>query len=211
MKSFLAVLALTAVGTLPATADTIVDHWAEVTPPAPPQVLNVLVKPKTTAYLVLDMQTNICSAQVRPACVSAVPAMAAFLARARAAGMPVVYSNTPRASRSDIVAPLAPEASEPSVKASVDKFHGTDLDRILKAKGVDTVIVCGVTAFGAVLFTATAAAERGYKVILPVDCMPGGSPYEEQMTAYTVARGPGTARASKLTTLAGITFAYPGQ
>ena len=212
MKAFLAAaVALASATAAPASARTVLDQWRAVQPPAQPEVQPVSVNPATTAYLVLDMQANICNVERRPHCVDAVGPMTDFLSRARAAGMPVVYSATPTAARSDILAPLAPKDAEPIVKASVDKFHGTDLDQILKQKGVDTVIVCGVTAYGAVLFTATEAAVRGYKVILPVDCMPGGSLYEEQMTVYTVTQGPGTARASKLTTLAGITFAYPGQ
>jgi len=206
MKAFLAVLAVATAAAAPASARTVLDQWRAVQPPAQPEVQPVSVNPATTAYLVLDMQANICNVERRPHCVDAVAPMADFLSRARAAGMPVVYSATPTAARSDILASLAPKDSDPIVNASVDKFHGTDLDQILKAKGVDTVIVCGVTAYGAVLFTATEAAVRGYKVILPVDCMPGGSFYEEQATVFTLTTGPGTARATTLTSLGDITI-----
>ncbi len=205
MRALFSAIAL-ALAAAPVTAGTVVDQWSEVKPPAKPELQAVTVKAATTAYLVLDMQNNSCNAERRPRCVEAVPAMADFLAKARAAGMPVVYSNTPSASFADIVTPLAPKGPEPGVKASVDKFHGTDLDQILKDKGVDTVIVCGTTSFGAVLFTATEAAVRGYKVVLPTDCMPGSSLYEEQMTLWTIMNGPGTRRATKASMLGDITI-----
>lgn len=206
MKAFLAAATMALAAAAPASARTVLDQWRAVQPPAQPQAQPVSVNPATTAYLVLDMQANICNAQSRPHCVDAVGPMADFLSRARAAGLPVVYSATPSAARGDILAPLAPKESEPIVRASVDKFHGTELDQILKQKGVDTVIVCGVTAYGAVLFTATEAAVRGYKVILPADCMPGSSFYEEQATVFTLTTGPGTARATTLTSLGEITI-----
>jgi nicotinamidase-related amidase len=86
----------------------------------------------------------------------------------------VFYSNTGGGSRETILLPVAPKDDEPIVKVSVNKFFGTKLDEYLKAKNVKTVIVCGTTAFGAVLHTATGAALYGYKVVLPVDCVPGG-------------------------------------
>jgi nicotinamidase-related amidase len=74
----------------------------------------------------------------------------------------------------------------------------------LKTKNVKTVIVCGTSAFGAALHTATAAAQQGYKVVLPVDCVPGESLYEEQATVWSLMNGPGTVRVIKATTLEAI-------
>jgi len=206
MKMITAAAALATATSAPVWAGSIVEDWARAEAPKPVETQPVTVKAATTALLILDMQNNSCNADRRPRCVDAIGPTEDFLARARAAKMPVVYSNTSSASRDDIVAPLAPQDAEPGVKASVDKFYGTDLDKILKDAGVDTVIVCGTTSFGAVLFTATEAALRGYKVVQPVDCMPGSSLYEEQMTLWTIANGPGTRRAATVTTLGGITI-----
>jgi len=117
-----------------------------------------------------------------------------FLEKARSAHMAVFFSNTGGGSRQTILPPVAPRDDEPIVKASVNKFFGTKLDEYLKAKNVKTVIVCGTTAFGAALHTATGAAQHGYKVVLPVDCVPGGSLYEEQATVWSLINGPGTGR-----------------
>ena len=53
----------------------------------------------------------------------------------------------------------------------VDKFLGTDLEKILKDKGIATVIIVGTAAHGAVLYTGSGAAMRGMNVIVPVDGM----------------------------------------
>ena len=204
MKSISIAFALLMAAAAPSLAANIVELWDDAEPPPKPDLQPVSVKAATTALLILDMQENSCNAERRPRCVEAVPAMADFLAKARSAGMPVVYSNTSSGSREVILSALKPQDSEPSVKASVNKFYGTDLHNILKEKGVDTVIVCGTTSFGAALHTATGAATRGYNVVFPVDCVPGSSLYEEQLTVWSVINGPGTRRATTATTLDAI-------
>ena len=188
----------------PATAATVVEAWDQVQAPPAPVLSPVSVSAADTALLLLDVETLTCNQERRPRCVAAVPGMAAFLGRARSAHMPVLYSNTPMGSRETMLAPVRPQDDEPIVKASVNKFFGTRLDDELKARNVKTVIVCGTTAFGAVLHTATAAAQYGYRLVVPADCMPGGSLYEEQSTLWSLLNGPGTARAITATTLDGI-------
>lgn len=120
--------------------------------------------------------------------------------------MAVIYSLTRSADRSDIRKELAPVAGEPIVKSGVDKFFGTDLEKILKTKGIQTVILAGTSAHGAVLHTATGAALRGLKVIVPVDAMSAGDPYAEQYTAWHLVNGPGTRRQTTLTRISLIRF-----
>ena len=71
-----------------------------------------------------------------------------------------------------------------------DKFMNTDLDKILKEKGIKTVIVVGTSGEGAVLNTAAGAALRGYKVIVPVDGVSSTNPYAEQYTAWHLTNAP---------------------
>ena len=47
----------------------------------------------------------------------------------------------------------------------------TDLEKILNDKGIKTVVVAGTAAQGAVPNTASQAAFRGRRVIVPVDGM----------------------------------------
>ena len=75
--------------------------------------------------------------------------------------------------------------------ASVDKFTNTDLEKILKAKGIQTVIVSGTAAHGAVLYGGSLAAVKGFKVIVPVDLMSSEDLYYEQATAWLLAKGTG--------------------
>lgn len=187
-----------------ATAASIIDLWDQVPAPPPPKLVAISVKANETALLLLDIEEATCNQQNRPRCLAAVPAMARFLEKARTAHLPVFYSNTSRGSRATILAPVAPRDDEPIVKASVNKFFDTSLNDYLKAKNVKTVIVCGTTASGAALHTATGAAQYGYKVVLPVDCVPGGSLYEEQASVWSLINGPGTARVLTPTTLDAI-------
>jgi len=167
--------------------------WSQVQPPDRPSIGPVAVDPAVTALLVLDMEELTCNAQRRPRCLSTVPRIADLMRRARAAGLPVVHSRTPK--RTPFLHEVKPRDGEPVVASSVDKFWNTDLEKILKDKGVTTVIVTGTAAHGAVLHTATAAGFRGMKVILPVDCLSAEDLYAEQATVRLLLTGPGTRRA----------------
>jgi nicotinamidase-related amidase len=182
----------------------IVEQWEQVKAPPVPVLAAPSVKAVDTALLLLDIEQLTCNQESRPRCVAAVPAMATFLARARSAHLPVLYSNTGRGSRETILAPVTPKDDEPIVKSTVNKFLGTKLDEYLKAKNIKTVIVCGTSASGAALHTATGAAQAGYQVIVPVDCVTGSSLYEEQASVWTLLNGPGTARVTTATTLEAI-------
>ena len=187
-----------------ATAANIIELWDQAKAPPVSTLSATTVKVNETALLLLDIEEATCNQEHRPRCVAAVPVMATFLEKARSAHMAVLFSNTGGGSRQTILLPVAPRDDEPIVKASVNKFFGTKLDEYLKAKNVKTVIVCGTTAFGAALHTATGAAQHGYKVVLPVDCVPGGSLYEEQATVWSLINGPGTGRVLTATTLDAI-------
>jgi nicotinamidase-related amidase len=66
----------------------------------------------------------------------------------------------------------------------------TDLEKILKEKGVKTVIVVGTAAEGAVLNTGAGSALRGFKVIVPVDGVSSSTTYAEQYTAWHLGNSP---------------------
>ena len=182
-----------------ASAQTIVDEWANVKVPPPPELKPVTIDPKTTVLLMLDFMKQTCP--VRPRCLASVPAVKNFLAEARAKGMMVVYTTGPGGKVADTVEAVAPTGSEPVVSAGVDKFLNTDLDKILKDKGIQTVITIGTAAHGAVLHTASAAGMRGIKVIVPVDGVSGVSAdtYIEQYTAWHLTNAPVFSRNVTLT------------
>ncbi len=71
----------------------------------------------------------------------------------------------------DIVAALAPIAGEPIIdKPGKGAFFATDFDRLLSYRGIDTLIVCGVTTEVCVHTTVREANDRGYRCIVPGDC-----------------------------------------
>lgn len=181
------------------SSPTVIDDWPNIAAPPAPTLSATSVSAGTTALLILDMQNNLVVAATRPRAAASVPQIAGLLARARAAGMLIVYSNAGNAGAADIVAPLAPTAGDPIVRSGVDKFFRTDLETILASHGITTVIVTGTAANGAVLFTATGAALRGLKVVVPVDGMSAEPEFVEQYVAYQLVNGPGTRSAVTLT------------
>lgn len=55
------------------------------------------------------------------------------------------------------------------VKRRVSAFYNTDLEAILRAQGIDTVILCGVSTAMAIDHTARDAHDRDYNVIVLKD------------------------------------------
>ena len=55
-------------------------------------------------------------------------------------------------------------------KARVSAFAGSDLDLLLRAQGVDTVVLFGIATSGVVLSTALQAADLDYRVVILKDC-----------------------------------------
>jgi nicotinamidase-related amidase len=173
----------------PAYAANVIDDWANIKAP-PPQLQSVTIDPKTTALLVLDFTHQICNEKNKPRCVASFPTVKKLLGEARASHATVVFSTAGTMTPKDIWADVAPEPGEPVVNAHANKFQGTDLEKILKDKGVKTVIVTGVNANGAVLYTASEAAFLGFKVIDPIDCSSAENEYIEQYVVYNFAHAP---------------------
>jgi nicotinamidase-related amidase len=174
----------------PLFSQTIIDEWSAVKAPQAPELKTITIDPATTALLLLDFNKQTCNEKVRPRCISSIPIMVSFLTKAREKGVKVIYSLSPGASVTDIAKELTPAAGEPIVTSGPDKFVGTDLEKIIKEKGVTTVIVTGTAAHGAVLYTASGAALRGIKVLVAVDGVSAENTYAEQYTAWHLITAP---------------------
>jgi nicotinamidase-related amidase len=161
--------------------------------PAAPALAAVTVDPHTTALLVLDLVHQRCDSRDKPRCPPTVDHVSSLVGRARTSGVPVIYSLVRGSTPADVMPAIKPEDGDPIVTAGADKFLGTDLEQILRAKKIDTVIVTGTAAEGAVLTTAGEAALRGLKVIVPVDGMSSALPYAEQYTSWHLVHAPGPA------------------
>jgi nicotinamidase-related amidase len=180
-------LAAAVCGGAPARAADIITDWSTIQMPPAPTLKPATLDPKTTALLLFDFLTTNCNE--RPRCVEAVPKLKALMDRARAAGMLVAYT-LPGGGK--IVDPgIAPHDGEvvDQKQGGPDKFLNSDLDQRLKARGIKTVILCGTSAQGVGLGTGAAAAQRGYFVAYPVDCLPSESAFREAYAAWHMGGG----------------------
>jgi nicotinamidase-related amidase len=192
----LAALASVLVYAAPAPAETVIDEWANVKAPPPPALKAVTLDPKTTALLMVDIIKQTCNMERRPRCVASIPKVKKLLDEARAKGVFVIYAlfpspapdKFPNPKITDYVPDLAAKGDEPVVTAFVDKFilgdKDTGLQKMLKDKGIKTLVPVGVASHNGVLFTSVAAALRGFEVVVPVDGMAGNNAYEDQATDY---------------------------
>lgn len=127
-------------------------------------------------------------------CVAAAEAAVPVLAAARAAGVPVVFTRivyaddgsdggiwlekaprlaelTEGALPSQICDLLAPRPGEIIIrKKQASAFCGTDLAEILRARGVDTLIITGLTTSGCVRATTVDAMSLNFRPFVVEDC-----------------------------------------
>ncbi|MEA2993295.1 MAG: hypothetical protein QOD40_2215 [Alphaproteobacteria bacterium] len=188
-------------------AGTIIDDWASVKAEAAPELKPVTIDPKTTAVLVMDLVKGSCNNERRPRCVASIPALAKFLNDARAKDVTIINTVAGTGTVADVLPEVAPKAGEAVLTGTVaDKFIRTDLEKMLKDKGITTVITVGTAAHGAVLYTSSDAAFKGFKVIVPVDGASSENLYAEQAVAWLLARAPGVSQQTTLTKFDMIKF-----
>lgn len=152
----------------------------------------------TTALIIGDLQRGITGDY--PFARRALPPIEELLPRARAAGALVVFvhfalrgngADLPPgnpmlktfheagdtfhegSAGTEIALPVADE-DVVVLKRRASAFAGTDLDLVLRARGVDTVAIAGVATSAMVAATAYDAADRGYRVtVLRDGCADG--------------------------------------
>jgi nicotinamidase-related amidase len=196
MRTLLRGAAATAVALLIAcavssSAADVLDDWATVKLPPKPELKPVTLEGSTTALLILDMMKMNCGA--RPRCVATVPNVKRLHDAARAAGAMVWYSlvgSDGKATPADMIDPgFMPRDGEWARQNGPDKFLGSNLEEKLKARGIKTVVVCGTSFQGVGIGTGSGSAQRGYKVIVPIDCLSAEDPYMEQYAAWHLFKG----------------------
>jgi nicotinamidase-related amidase len=91
----------------------------------------------------------------------------------------------------DIVPELYPVAGEPVIdKPGKGAFYATDLELILRDRGIKTLIVCGVTTEVCVNTSVREANDRGYECVVLSDCV--GSYFPEfQKAALAMIKAQG--------------------
>jgi nicotinamidase-related amidase len=180
-------IAASSYGAIPAFGTDVIAEWSTIPMPQPPALKAVTVDPNSTALLLLDFMTENCGQ--RPRCVAAIPTLKALHDQARATNMLVAYT-LPGGGKiiDEGIAPREGEVVDQR-PGGPDKFLGDDLDQRLKTHAIKTVILCGTSAQGVGLGTGAAAAQRGYYVIYPVDCLLSESAFREAYAAWHMAGG----------------------
>jgi nicotinamidase-related amidase len=192
----------------PASAadQTVIEEWATVKAPPPPKIEAVKIDPKTTALLVMDFNKKSCVPARRARCAAILPKMHKLLTEARAHEMLVIHTTSGSTTVADISDEVKPIAGERVMSPGLDKLSTGEIPKMLKERGITTILMVGTSANGAVLYTASGAAVRKYKVIVPVDGMPADTAYQEQFTAWQLMHAPDVHGHVTLTKVDMITF-----
>ena len=153
--------------------------------PPLPEPVPVTLDPAATALLIFDIVDPICTRQ--PNCTGKmVPAIASLLARARKAGVTVAYG-TRGPTMSKWLPEVAPAAGDIRIESQAqDRFYKTDLDNLLKARGITTLILAGWKVSGSVTYTSVGATLRGYTVVVPVDASLDATDHEIAIGRYQI-------------------------
>lgn len=183
-------------------AQSVIDDWDGIKAPPPPALKDASITDgKTTAVLVMDVNSQTCTEQRRPRCARSIPRLQKLVEAARAKGALVIYTLSGTTTAADILKAVAPQQGEPVLPSSgPDKFMGNDMEKILKERGIKTVIATGTAAHTSVLHTGSGAALRGYDVIVPVDVISSDQAYQEQYTLLHLATASRVMNKTTLTT-----------
>jgi nicotinamidase-related amidase len=159
----------------------------------------LLLDPRTSALLVMDFQTAIVEmVRVDQALLART---ASLIEVARKGEMRVIYvvvgfrvgypDFSPRnknlasvrasgrfvegAAGSEVHAAVAPKPGDVTVtKHRVSAFAGTDLEMILRANAIETLVLVGIATSGVVLSTVRHAADADYRLVVVADCCSDG-------------------------------------
>jgi nicotinamidase-related amidase len=189
-----------------AHAQDATESWSSIKAlPAPP-LKSITLDPHTTALVVMDFDSKICTPTKRARCYAAIPKVASLVAMARQHGVLVLNFFNASMKQDDIVAALKPAAGETVEQGAPDKFYLTNLEKTLRDHHIETLVLAGTSANGTVLATALGAAERKFKIVVPVDTMPADGPWQEQFSIWEIANGPGLRDRATMTRSDMLTF-----
>ena len=170
--------------------------------------MDLKIEPAKTALVVIDLQRGIVAMPSVPHSSAEVVAHTAQMAAAlRAAGGTVVFVHVTRSADgkdglkpitdaplqagrrtlppdwAELVPELAPQPSDVIItKRQWGAFYGTELDLQLRRRGVDTIVLCGISTRLGVESTARDAYERGYNQIFVEDAMAARDVEEHRLT-----------------------------
>lgn len=154
---------------------------------------------QNTALLVMDMQTAILS--MLPSSEEVINNVSKAIAKAREKNIPVIYVAVGFRQGCPEISPInkgfsaakerfaamdmnefikihpaiAPKEDElTAIKRRVSAFAGSDLEVVLRAKGIQHIVLTGVATSGVVLSTLREAADKDYQMTVLADCCADG-------------------------------------
>jgi len=173
--------------------------------------MDLVIEPSRTALVVIDLQRGIVSFPAAPHAAADVIGNVARIAEAMRArgGQVVLVHVTPSADGRDGLKPITdapPQARGPMppdwaeilpeigprdgdiviTKRQWGAFYGTELDLQLRRRGIDTIVLTGISTTMGVESTARDAFERGYQQIFVEDAMAARGADEHNATVSTV-------------------------
>lgn len=152
---------------------------------------------KSTALLIMDCQVNILNSLATSERTKVLGNLTRALAAARRASVPVIFAavqfregypevstrnllfnGVKQAGRlqekdpdSRICDEIRPQPGEVVViKKRISAFAGSDLEVLLRAKSIDTLVLAGVSSLGVVESTARAAFDMDFRLLVLGDC-----------------------------------------
>ena len=173
------------------SAADILDDWSTVKAPPPIELKAVTLDGSTTALLILDMMKMNCGA--RPRCVATVPNVKKLHDAARAAGAMVWYSfvgSNGMATPADQIDPgFTAHDGEVGASERPGQIHWLESGREAKGAGHQDGHRLRHLVSRRGNRHGRRSAQRGYKVIIPIDCLSSEDTYMEQYSAFHLFKG----------------------
>jgi nicotinamidase-related amidase len=160
----------------------------------------VKLDPLSTALIIVDMQVdfvspkgNLCVPEAR----KTIPAIRRLVERSRKAKVTIIFTQDwHRADDPEfaiwpahavggthgarIISQMKPGPKDYFIrKRTYDAFFGTDLDILLRQKGIRNLAITGTVANICVLHTAGSARLRGFEIVLPLDAISALNPFDQ--------------------------------
>ncbi len=176
--------------------------------PTYPVADSVVLDPKRTAVVVVDMQNDFVKPEGKlyvPSAQSAVEPIARLLKKAREAGVFIIYTQDLHGEDdpeyriwgehvkagtwgAEIIDELAPQPGDEVVsKPRYDAFYASRMEDVLRTRPeIDTLIITGTVTNICVLHTAGSAALRWYKVIVPKDAVAALSEFDQEAALHQI-------------------------
>jgi len=177
------------------------------------------INKKRTALVVIDLQKGIAGRPTHPHSAQDVVKNAASLVKAfRKHGMPVFLVHVIHAPEtmlkaktdesfprppvlppdwSDFVPEIAPVPTDIVIaKKQWGAFYGTDLDLQLRRRGMETIVLCGISTEYGVESTARFAYEYGFRQVFVEDAMSSRSAEQHEAAVKFVLRRIGKVRST---------------